>query len=514
MNQRLLSQYLKKAHGVSKAGVLKGAALNQREREFLIANGWLVEVLRGWYFLAKPEHNGSTALWQGHYSAFLSYYLSDRFGEDYCLGPENSLDFWAGKTQTTSQFWVITKRGGAGKVDLAFGSSLFVQVDSRYFPEQIVQTQGINVMPPAVALAKVSPAYFTADTLGAQIVLKITAATDISRALLLIGKQAPAARIVGALEAMQEFSKAESIKDALTNAGWKVRSENPFEMAVNLIGTDSVRDPYSARIKAMWGLLRQSVIDNFPSPENIPSKEGYLARSENAYKLDAYHSLSIEGYAVTSELIETVISGAYFESPEAHRNDTNALAARGYYQAFKTVIASIGKILDGQDAGTVVDKDLQTWYAQLFDPCVKAKIIEAYALAGYRDRAVFIDKAQHVPPPKDAVPGAMETLFALLKAEAHPAVRAILGHFTFVFIHPYSDGNGRIGRFLMNAMLASGGYPWTVVRVEHRAAYMAALEDASVRGNIAPFTRFVADEMLAAGISTKEGNERKAALLG
>lgn len=54
------------------------------------------------------------------------------------------------------------------------------------------------------------------------------------------------------------------------------------------------------------------------------------------------------------------------------------------------------------------------------------------------------------------------------------------------------DGNGRIGRFLMNVMLASGGYRWTVIPVEKRADYMAALEAASVQGEIAPFSHFVA----------------------
>ena len=44
-------------------------------------------------------------------------------------------------------------------------------------------------------------------------------------------------------------------------------------------------------------------------------------------------------------------------------------------------------------------------------------------------------------------------------------------------------------------MIASGGYPWTVIRVAHRQAYFAALEDASVRHNIEPFTKFVAEEM-------------------
>jgi Fic family protein len=54
------------------------------------------------------------------------------------------------------------------------------------------------------------------------------------------------------------------------------------------------------------------------------------------------------------------------------------------------------------------------------------------------------------------------------------------------------DGNGRMGRLLMNVMLASGGYPWTVIPQERRADYMAALESASVDEGTVPFTRFIA----------------------
>jgi hypothetical protein len=48
------------------------------------------------------------------------------------------------------------------------------------------------------------------------------------------------------------------------------------------------------------------------------------------------------------------------------------------------------------------------------------------------------------------------------------------------------------GRFLMNLMLASGGYPWTIVPLERRADDMAALEQASVGGDIKPFAGFLA----------------------
>ena len=64
-----------------------------------------------------------------------------------------------------------------------------------------------------------------------------------------------------------------------------------------------------------------------------------------------------------------------------------------------------------------------------------------------------------------------------------------------MFTHPYPDGNGRMGRFLMNSMMASGGYPWTVIELERRSEYMAALDEASSRENIVPFAEFVASSM-------------------
>ena len=89
----------------------------------------------------------------------------------------------------------------------------------------------------------------------------------------------------------------------------------------------------------------------------------------------------------------------------------------------------------------------------------------------------------------------MNELFDLLEAESEPSVRAVLGHWLFGYIHPYPDGNGRMARFLMNAMLASGGYRWTVIRVEDREKYLTALESASVQGDIKPFAAFIAERV-------------------
>ena len=86
-------------------------------------------------------------------------------------------------------------------------------------------------------------------------------------------------------------------------------------------------------------------------------------------------------------------------------------------------------------------------------------------------------------------------MFDLLEGEKEPSVPVVLGHWLIGYIRPYPDGNGRMARFLMNAMLAAGGYPWTVIRVEDREAYMKALESASVQMNIGPFAAVIAERV-------------------
>ena len=108
---------------------------------------------------------------------------------------------------------------------------------------------------------------------------------------------------------------------------------------------------------------------------------------------------------------------------------------------------------------------------------------------------VYLRGSRHVPPRWEAVRDGMPTLFDLLEAEAEPPVKAVLGHWLFGYIHPYADGNGRMARFVMNALLASGGYSWTVIRVDNRDAYFASLERASIDQDMEPFARFLAERV-------------------
>lgn len=164
----------------------------------------------------------------------------------------------------------------------------------------------------------------------------------------------------------------------------------------------------------------------------------------------------------------------------------------GYLRAFQAVKASLGRILGGKSAAAVLAKEHGRWYRQLFSASFEANMLAASDLAGYRNGPVYVKNATHVPPSAEAVRDMMPAFSELLNAEPNAGVRAVLGHFFFVFIHPYMDGNGRMARFIMNAMLASGGFPWTVISHEQRTAYFAALDAASARSDIGPFERFIA----------------------
>jgi Fic family protein len=131
----------------------------------------------------------------------------------------------------------------------------------------------------------------------------------------------------------------------------------------------------------------------------------------------------------------------------------------------------------------------------LFQPFVTAGVLRAGELAGYRKNAVYLRTSRYAPPRWKAVRDAMPAYFDLLEKETEPSVRAVLGHWLFGYIHPYPDGNGRMARFLMNVMLASGGYPWTVIRMRDRRAYLATLDRASIDVDIKPFTTLLSQRV-------------------
>ena len=76
------------------------------------------------------------------------------------------------------------------------------------------------------------------------------------------------------------------------------------------------------------------------------------------------------------------------------------------------------------------------------------------------------------------------------KKKTHPAILAALTHLKFVTIHPYSDGNGRISRLLMNKVLWDSGYPLITIKYRNRKSYYTSLEKSQLNENETTFIRY------------------------
>ena len=484
--------------------VIRSSQISRVHRERLVQNGYLMEVAKGWYVITRPSINdGSSTPWFASYWTFVAAYLNDRFGEDYCLSSESSLQIHTGSTIVPSQLIVVVKAKGTQQLKLPFETSLLIYSDPKNFPAHRNTLNHLWIMDLPAALCKAAPSFFKQNPSTAELALRMVRdASDILRILLENGSISAAARLAGAYRFLGFDRTAEQIIRSMEASGYPIKETNPFENPTSFLAAGKrIQSPYVGRIELLWESMRDIVQENFPTPPGMPTDHlKYLQEIEEIYSHDAYNSLSIEGYQVTPALIEQVRNGTW--NPDGREDDRlhrDALAAKGYNLTFNAVKESIGKILTGSSPGEVASNDHQFWYSQMFSPSVQAGILKPSELAGYRNQPVYIKGSQHVPLPYSSVLDCMETLFKLLSEESHPGVRAVLGHFLFVFIHPYMDGNGRIGRFLMNTMLASGGYPWTVIRMTHRRYYMDSLEEASAKSNILDFTQFICQEMAAKG---------------
>ncbi len=474
---------------------IRGGRLTRTHRERLAKAGFLTEVLRGWYIPSRPEEQqGSSTAWLAHIRDFMTGYCNQRFGEAWHLNPELSLELRSGERTLPRQIIVWAANANNQIVSLPHGSSLLLYRAPRLLPAEATKTEaGLRLVVLEHALAAAGESFYIRQPLAAQLALRMLPdSVDLTRILLAGAHTVIAGRLAGSLRAIGRADEAENIVRAMTAGGFDVREANPFERPPRILGGLRQESPHALRLRLLWDEMRDAVIARFPLSNHAQlGTEELLADIESRYVADAYHSLSIEGYLVSSELIERVRNG-HWNPDGADKAEKNAMAAKGYFDAHTLVKADVVQGLQGENPGTLFRRRLSDWYRALWGASVQAGILKPEDLAGYRNDQVFITNALHVPVSKEAVRDCMPVLFELLEHEPHAGVRAILGHLVFVYVHPYMDGNGRIARFLMNLMLTTGGHVWTVIPVDRRTEYMDALERASSYQDIAPFADFVA----------------------
>jgi hypothetical protein len=478
------------------AVAIRTRQLTRTHRQRLLKAGFIREVMKGWYTPTRPdEPAGESTGWYAAFWSFCAEYLNDRFGEDWCLSPEQSLSLHIGDCTIPKRLLVRSTKGGNKPTELLFGTSVFdIRLDLPPAPDREVEN-GLRIFNLPAALIACAPGQFAdhPDDLRAALAM-VAEPSDLLRRLLNGGRTVVAGRLAGGFRNIDRNETADQILRAMRAAGHDVHESDPFSDKPAIVFGAHETSPYINRLRLLWASMRPAILQAFPAPPGSKADAAaYLKRVDELYAADAYNSLSNEGYRVSEALIERVRSGNWSpDNDENDRQNRNALAARGYWQAFQRVKKSLEPILAGEHAGGVVRGDYDAWYAELFGPSVSAGILQSADLAGLRNGAVYIRRSMHMPPSHEAVRELIPEFFELLQGETEPAVRVVLGHFVFVYIHPYMDGNGRIGRFLMNAMMAAGGYPWTIIPVERRTEYIAALEAASVGENISPLSGFLA----------------------
>ncbi len=474
---------------------LQARDMTRTHRERLLKAGFIREVMKGWYIPCRPdEPPGESTSWYASFWAFCASYLESRFASHWCVGPEQSISLHTGNRAVPRQLLVRSTRGNNKPTELIHDTSIFdVRLELPPAADRDVK-EGVRLYQLPAALLSCSQVHFAARPAEMRAALAMVQdASGLLSRLLEGGHSTIAGRLAGAFRNIGRERIADDIIGAMQAAGYTVNESDPFEdQPLITFGAREI-SPHVNRLRLDWARMREDVRRIFPKAQGRPANAtAYLKQVEEIYVNDAYNSLSIEGYKVSAALVEKVRTGRWNPDTDQEDHDQrSALAARGYWQAFQALKQSIKQVLRGENAGRIADRDHATWYRELFSPSVTAGILRAADLAGYRSGPVCIRRSRHTPPNVEAVRDLMPAFFELLQQEDEVSVRVVLGHFMFVYIHPYPDGNGRMGRFLMNLMLASGGYPWTIIPLARRAEYMAGLECASVEGDIMPFAKFL-----------------------
>ncbi len=501
MNKKL-AEDLRIAKEKARENIIKSNDLPTMTFRRLKKLNWLWEITKGWYILKTPDvAEGETTIWWANFWGFLKHFLTKNYGDDYCLNPLSSIILKTEASTIPNQVVVILREGGGRTLKLPFETSILFYRDKKNFPELIEKFKGINIMELSKAITQAPESFYSNFENEAELaLLMIKNPGDLTRHLLDNSQPVKADIISGAYEFLGKENFVNQIKKDMEILAYTIRPKNPFKRDIPILSRTRIESPAVARIELLWIKFKNELQKDIPSGLGKEKLDRILKRVDNIYVHDAYNSLSIEGYAVTEKLIQKIADGSFDAwASEEDKNQESAMAAKGYFLAFKEVKNFI-KENYGKHMGKIkFSGQVLNWYGKLFTPMVQSGLAKPSLITGYRNKPVFIRGSRHIPVNYSFVGEVMEKYFELLNEEENPWVKAILGHFILVFIHPFPDGNGRTARFLMNAILVLSGYDWTVIRLKEKQNYFATLEQASVKNEISPLANFIKQELKASG---------------
>jgi Fic family protein len=184
-----------------------------------------------------------------------------------------------------------------------------------------------------------------------------------------------------------------------------------------------------------------------------------------------------------------------------------------------------GKLLLGFERDQKEVQNAIALYARWdeFDPSQRASFLNAHLLlmqglvknpGEYRNRSVGITKGKtltHIAPPAERVSYLMDDLFDYVARDPDPLlIKSCVFHYELEFIHPFLDGNGRMGRFWQSLLLSKSHpifefLPFETIIAASQSAYYQALAKSDACGQSTPFIEYmlgVLDQSLANLLNT------------
>ncbi len=283
------------------------------------------EVIKGWYVPSRQDEvKGESTAWYASFWRFCAAYLKERFATRWCLSPEQSLSLHAGNWTVPRQLVVRSPGAGNKVTKLRYDTSLLeLRIAMPAAPHQEGK-DGLRLFTVESALIECSPNYFSNNSTDVRAVLPMIRDASGLLARLLEGSHTViAGRLAGAFRNIGRDRLADDIVKTMSAADYDVRETDPFTDKPSLVFRTRETSPYVNRIRLLWQKMREPVIDRFPKEPGIPRNiETYMKRVNDAYVTDAYHSLSIEGYRVTPELIERVRNSTW--NADANKGDASS----------------------------------------------------------------------------------------------------------------------------------------------------------------------------------------------
>ncbi|MFH1506659.1 MAG: Fic family protein [archaeon] len=209
-------------------------------------------------------------------------------------------------------------------------------------------------------------------------------------------------------------------------------------------------------------------------------KENQENRYEAFCSLFTYNSTAIEGNTLTLQETAQLLFEKRTPSAKSLREINESLNHKEAFDFILKTKEDISKALILKLHEIVVKNTLKT---ELKDQ-----------IGAYRDVQVFIRGVEFLPSKPKDVPKEMRKLLlwhSNNKKKLHPLILAAYSHVVFESIHPFVDGNGRVGRLLMNYILHKNKYPMINIPNSKKLRYYNTLEAAQLKANLRPFLEFL-----------------------